>query len=104
MLRKVLATGVVAVCSVALAMGAESVTLIGCLKAGKKQKNFTLTNVAGDVATYRLAGKSGLDLKTHVGHKVALTGVLVPRPNAKTKAKGKIKTAADRLNVTAIKH
>jgi hypothetical protein len=122
MTRKILASCLVALCSLVLALGAQSyekkkpegkhatmekkttsavpdsksVSLTGCLKAGKAANTFTLSNVTGETATYRLVGQGGVDLKPHVGHKVEVTGMRVPQ--------GKGKGASDRLNVTAIKH
>src|SRR5687767_6607641 len=53
----------------------KSVSLTGCLKAGKGANAFTLSNVSGETATYRLVGKGNVDLKPHVGHKVEITGM-----------------------------
>jgi hypothetical protein len=122
MTRKILASCLVTLCSLALALGAQSyekkkpegkkatmekkptpaadesktVSLTGCLEAGKGANAYTLSNVTGETATYRLVGTGSVDLKPHVGHKVQVTGMPVPQ--------GKAKGASDRLNVTAIKH
>lgn len=119
--RKILAMFVVTVCSLALALGGQSyptekkksedkkgagaaeaktVSLTGCLKAGKNAKNFTLTNVSGETVNYRLIGKGDVDLKKHAGHRVEVTGMLVPRGKGKDKAK----LSATSLNVTSLKH
>lgn len=53
--------------------------LTGCVQAGTEAGSFELTNVkgkgdSGDKKTVKLAAAPGVDLATHVGHTVELSG------------------------------
>ena len=55
---------------------AAPVTVTGCLKTMKHERGeFRLTQATGgDVSEYELIPSKGVDLKSHVGHKVEVTG------------------------------
>lgn len=127
----------------------KTVTISGCLREGDEPNTYVLTNVdasalppqrgttpsetAGTAGaapaattTVRLIGSSDINLKPHVGHKVEVTGMLVPQGEGAAKRptgtagstptettsdttareRGKDKGAAGelRLNVRSLKH
>jgi hypothetical protein len=107
---------------------AKAVTLTGCLAAGDQPNTFRLTNIGvadkpvttpGEVVgttgvkageALRLIGTDAEKLKAHVGHTVAVTGMLVPRKEgqAATPATpdrpGTQERADVSLNVKSFKH
>lgn len=107
---------------------AKSVTLTGCLAAGEEPNTFRLTNIGvaekpatslGEVVgttgvkageALQLIGTDAEKLKAHVGHTVAVTGMLVPRKEGQvatptTPDKPGTRERADvRLNVKSFKH
>lgn len=105
----------------------KSVTLTGCLAAGEQPDTFKLTEIRPDKApaqpgemvgttgiktgeAVQLIGIDAAKLKAHIGHTVAVTGMLVPRKEgyaAKPATPGApaAKDKADmRLNVKSFKH
>ena len=64
----------------------ESVT--GCLRAGEAADTFVLTTSQTQdgrpPATYQLVGASGVNLGDHVGHRVAITGIVREQQTATT--------------------
>jgi hypothetical protein len=88
--------------------GAQTVTYTGCMQAGTETRSYILQNVV-PVSTSRTVGTGGavtttttyalvpeekVELQQHVGHKVEVTGVLIPagkgdaKYEATTKSKG----------------
>jgi hypothetical protein len=105
----------------------KTVTLTGCLAAGDQPNTFKLTDIGADkkaaqpgemVGTtgiktgqaVQLIGTDAAKLKGHIGHTVAVTGMLVPRkegdpPATPEPARPGVQETADmRLNVTTFKH
>jgi hypothetical protein len=92
----------------------QSATVTGCLEKGAKAGQFTITDGAepggantgvtpssnaGTIRSmYRLTGG---DLSAHVGHKVEVTGTIVP--NAKHKSQGAKDGVEGTLTVTNVK-
>jgi hypothetical protein len=64
----------------------ESVT--GCLRAGDAADTFVLTTSQTDdgrpPSTYQVIGTSGVNLADHVGHRVAITGIVREQQTATT--------------------
>lgn len=117
----------------AKAASEKTVTLTGCLAAGDQPDTFTLTNI-GIAATpaakpgemvgttgiktgeaLQLIGTDAAKLKQHVGHTVAVTGMLVPqkegqaatpaRPDPARPGASATQVRSDmRLNVRSFKH
>lgn len=117
--------------------GGKSVSFTGCLQSGTESKTYVLNHVVPVSTTVETKGTTGsteitttyalipeekVELQPHVGHKVEVTGVLIPagadakietekkieREGAKdTKEREKTKiegAATSQLRVTAIKH
>jgi len=58
---------------------AQPVTVAGCLKSGIAEDTFVLMATeaaAGETATYQLTGGETVDLKSHVGQQVEVSGTL----------------------------
>lgn len=55
-------------------------TVTGCLRAGEAPGTFVLTTTTGSAgeqaATYQLAGREGVDLRSQVGSQIEITGVM----------------------------
>jgi hypothetical protein len=82
----------------------KTVTYTGCVQTGAETRTYILNNVipisktettgtSGTVTTttYALVPEGKVDLQEHVGHKVEVTGVLVPAGKGDTKYKTKTK-------------
>jgi hypothetical protein len=58
----------------------QPVTVGGCLRAGEAADTFVLTasepSQATDTATYQLVGNPSVDLRSHVGQRVEVSGVV----------------------------
>jgi hypothetical protein len=58
----------------------EPMTVAGCLRAGAADRTFVLTEERstdpGGAVTYHLIGHEGIDLATHVGEQVEVSGTL----------------------------
>ena len=80
----------------------ESVT--GCLRAGEAGGTFVLTSSQTDdgkpPTTYQLAAGSGVNLQDHIGHRVAITG-LVKEQQATTTATATTPATDDKPRGTA---
>ena len=84
----------------------QTVTYTGCVQTGTETKTFILNNVvpmsrstttAGTTGsttttttTYALIPDQRVELETHVGHKVEVTGMLIPAGETKTTTTTKI--------------
>jgi hypothetical protein len=87
---------------------AQPVTFTGCIANGTETRTFILekvvpvsrttttesTGTSGAVTTtattYALVPGEKVELQTHVGHKVEVTGVVIPAGESKTRSKTKI--------------
>jgi len=83
---------------------AKKVTYVGCVQAGTEASTFMLDNIApgsqtkttdlttgesSTTTTYKLVpGK--VEVQSHVGHKVEVTGMLIPAGDVKTETETKI--------------
>jgi hypothetical protein len=104
----------------------KSITVVGCITGGPAAfkltqavaatataaKPETAVGTSGISTSYDLTPRAGVDLTSHVGHKVELTGTAMPASTATTPggaaiaaagAAGADKPAAARFNVTAVK-
>ncbi len=83
----------------------KTVTYTGCVQTGTETRTYILNNVipiaktettgtSGTVTTttYALVPEGKVDLQEHVGHKVEVTGVLIPAGKGETKYETKTKT------------
>jgi hypothetical protein len=83
----------------------KTVTYTGCVQTGTETRTYVLHNVvpvertettgtAGTMTTttYALLPESTVELQEQVGHKVEVTGVLIPAGKGETKYKAKTKT------------
>jgi len=86
----------------------KTVTYVGCVGAGTETRTFVLNKVVpvtttkttevagtgGSISTtstsYVLVPDQTVQLQSHVGHKVEVTGVMIPEGDWKTKTKTKI--------------
>ena len=84
----------------------QSVTYTGCVQTGTETKTFILSKVvpvsrstttvgtAGSTTTttttYALVPDQKVELETHVGHKVEVTGMMIPAGDSKTTTTTKI--------------
>jgi hypothetical protein len=119
----------------------KSLTITGCLREGDEPNTFILANVdasalprpsttpsepagtaGATTTTVRLIGSGDVNLKAHVGHKIEVTGMLVPQGQAAAKRptgtagtptettdttareRGSDKSKEHKLNVRSIKH
>lgn len=109
----------------------KTVTLTGCLAAGDQPDTFRLTNIGvaekpakqpGEMVgttgikvgeAIQLIGTDAAKLKQHVGHTIAVTGMIVPRKEGQAGAPAKPDPARPgampeksdmRLNVRSFKH
>ena len=87
------------------AEGAQTTTFTGCLQTGTEAKTYILDKVvaaktteivgtSGEVATvtkYELIPSEQVQMQEHVGHKVEVTGVLVPAGKGDAKIKTETK-------------
>jgi hypothetical protein len=85
---------------------ATQVTYTGCVQSGTQTRTFVLQNVApvrrtetiatpgGSVTTttYELLPEGKVELQQQVGHKVEVTGVLIPAGNGESKITTRTKT------------
>ena len=90
------------------AVEAAPLTITGCLAKGHEKGEFELTHVTGgDASHYELVPGKGVDLASHVGHKVEVTGEKATEAAEKGE-KGEKGTKKehphDHLKVTAMKH
>jgi len=86
---------------------AQSVTYTGCMQTGTETKSVILAKVQPvgsstetavgtsgvtqtTTTTYALVPEEKVDLQTHVGHKVEVTGMMIPAGDSKTKTETKI--------------
>jgi len=113
---------------------AKTVTFTGCLKTGTEKQTYILdkvvpvsrtTEVTGTggavtTTTYMLVPGEKVEIERHVGHKVEVTGIVIPAGDIKTetktkidredakdtkiKEKAKIEDAPPHLRVVSIKH
>jgi hypothetical protein len=104
----------------------KSITIVGCITGGPAAfkltqataatasavKPETTVGTSGISTSYDLTPRAGVDLTSHVGHKVELTGTAMPASSstslggaasAAAGAAGADKPAAARFNVTAVK-
>jgi hypothetical protein len=104
----------------------KSITVVGCITGGpaafkltqamaataSATRPETAVGTAGISTSYDLTPRAGVDLTSHVGHKVELTGTAMPASSATSVggaasaaagAAGADKPAAARFNVTAVK-
>ena len=79
----------------------KTVTVTGCVAAGKDAEHFTLTDavMAGE-KTVKSYDAMGGDLKAHVGHKVAVTGTL----DAMTMGKDKMAMGKEKMPMEKGEH
>jgi hypothetical protein len=83
----------------------KTVTYTGCMQTGTETQTYILQNVvpisrtqttgtAGTTTTttYALVPEGKVELREHVGHKVEVTGVLIPAGKGETKFKARTKT------------
>jgi hypothetical protein len=83
--------------AVAGSANAAPLTVTGCLEKGHEAGEFRLSNATGgDAKEYGLVAGKGVDLNTHLGHKVEITG-------EKTAKKDK-EPSHEHLEVSALKH
>jgi hypothetical protein len=86
----------------------RTVTYTGCVQNGTETRTYILdrvvpvsrttttetTGTSGEVTststTYRLVPGDKVELQSHVGHKVEVTGILIPAGNSKTETRTKI--------------
>jgi len=83
----------------------KTVTYTGCVQTGTETKTYVLDHVVPVSRTTRTEGTSGtvsttttymlipgekVELQTHVGHKVEVTGMLIPAGDVKSTTKTKI--------------
>jgi len=98
----------------------QQVTYTGCVAAGTETKTFVLnkvvpvtttktTEVAGTGGTisttstsYILVPGEKVELQTHVGHKVEVTGMLIPAGDWKTETKTKIEREGEKDTNTKV--
>ena len=86
---------------------AQSVTYTGCMQTGTETKSVILAKVQPvgsstetavgtsgvtqtTTTTYALVPEEKVDLQTHVGHKVEVTGMMIPAGDSKTTTETKI--------------
>jgi len=83
---------------------AETVTYTGCVESGTETKTFILNHVVPmsrstttsgttgttTTTTYALVPEQQVELETHVGHKVEVTGLLIPKGDSKVTTTTKI--------------
>jgi hypothetical protein len=100
----------------------KTVTLTGCLATGDQPNSFKLTNIgvaekpagqAGEMVgttgiktgeALELIGSDAAKLKPHVGHTVAVTGMVVPRKEGQAAEPSAPGSSDTRLNVRSFKH
>jgi hypothetical protein len=100
----------------------KTVTLTGCLATGDQPDTFKLTNIGvadkpakqpGEMVgttgiktgeALQLIGTDAAKLKQHVGHTVAVTGVVAPRKEGQATAPPTQEKSDMRLNVKSFKH
>jgi len=86
--------------------GAQMVTYTGCVQTGTETKTYILSKVvpmtksettvgtAGSTTvtstTYALVPDQKVELQTHVGHKVEVTGMMIPAGDSKTTTTTKV--------------
>jgi hypothetical protein len=98
---------------------ADTITYTGCVQSGTETKTFILnhvvpmsrsTTVSGTsgtttTTTYSLVPDQQVELETHVGHKVEVTGLLIPAGDSKVTTTTKIERehAPDSKTVETVK-
>jgi hypothetical protein len=87
-------------------VAAAPLTVTGCLEAAHERGEFQLTHATGaDANRYELIPAKGVDLESHVGHKVEITGEKATEADEKGGEKREKKEAAhEHLKVTAMRH
>ena len=84
---------------------AAPLTVTGCLAKGHEKGEFELTHVTGgDASHYELLPGKGVDLASHVGHKVEVTGEKASEADEKGEKGTKKERPHDHLKVTSMKH
>ena len=99
---------------------AKMVTYTGCLGAGTETRTFVLDKVVPVTTTKEVAGTGGtvavtstsyilvpgekVVLQQHVGHKVEVTGMLIPEGDSKTKTKIERDNAPDTKITTKVEN
>ena len=86
---------------------AQTVTYTGCMQTGTETKSVILAKVQPvssstetavgtsgvtqtTTTTYALVPEEKVDLQTHIGHKVEVTGMMIPGGDSKTKTETKV--------------
>jgi hypothetical protein len=88
-----------------IAVEAAPLTVTGCLAKGREHGEFELTHViGGDASHYELIPAKGVDLASHVGHKIEVTGEKATEAEEKGEKGAKKEHPHDHLTVTAMKH
>jgi hypothetical protein len=95
-------------CAMTLAAGARAQygapkvhSMTGCLEKGSEPDSYMLTHVEKGPKSVGIVS-STVDLASHVGHKVEITGTAVPAKEAE--ADSKVPKAPHYMKVTAMKH
>ena len=76
---------------------AEEVTIAGCLQKGANEGEFTL--VADDKQAYQVQPGERLELQSHAGHRVELTGTVEKSDTAAVLKASALKMVADSCEV-----
>jgi hypothetical protein len=97
---------------------ADTVTYTGCVQSGTETKTFILNHVVpmsrsttvtgttgSTTTTYALIPDQQVELETHVGHKVEVTGLMIPAGDSKVTTTTKIERehAPDSKTVETVK-
>jgi len=100
---------------------AETVTYTGCVQSGTETKTFILNHVVPmsrstttsgttgttttTTTTYALVPDQQVELETHVGHKVEVTGLMIPKGDSKVTTTTKVERehAPDSKTVETVK-
>jgi hypothetical protein len=90
----------------AASVEAAAMTVTGCLGKGHEEGEFQLTHATGgDAIRYDLIAGKGVDLRSHLGHKVEITGEKATEAKETAGAAGaKKEPPREHLKVMSMKH
>lgn len=95
-------SGVLALPAIAAPKKHQPVTVTGCLSQGDEANEFSIKDANGK--TYGLFSSHGVDFKSHLNHKVTVTGTPTAEHEGKGREKHEAKTAtpeeSEHLRVT----
>ena len=86
-------------------VAAAPITVTGCLAKGGDEGEFQLTHVTGgDAVRYELIAGKDVDLQSHLGHKVEITGEKATAAEEKGGEAGAEERPHEHLKVSSLKH